>query len=163
MASTVVPQCHTQGDLGISLHVPASCCSCGMVPPPARVTAQKAHLTCHTSTARCQTFRNHQDAVDPSRSGRGIYFSHAYDLTLTAQRIADADAAPASGGAPVGSPARADRRFWYNYSLAKPLADAGAYRCERVGDRLPGLSSHKGLPRRWPGGHGARLWRRAGT
>ncbi len=71
--------------------------------------------------------------MDPSRSGRGIFFSHAYDLTLTAQRIADADAAPASAGAPVGSPARADKRFWYNYNLAQPLADGGAYRCERVG------------------------------
>ncbi|GLC45996.1 hypothetical protein PLESTM_001812500 [Pleodorina starrii] len=69
-----------------------------------------------------------RDAVNPSGSGRGIFFSHFYDLTLTSQRIADADADPAAAAAPLASVARADGRFWYNRVLAAPLLEAGAHR-----------------------------------
>ncbi|EFJ44140.1 hypothetical protein VOLCADRAFT_95601 [Volvox carteri f. nagariensis] len=69
-----------------------------------------------------------RDAVDPAGSGRGIYFSHFYDLTLSAQRIADRDADPATASAPLSSPNRADERFWYNKALATPLVEAGGYR-----------------------------------
>ncbi|GLI62382.1 hypothetical protein VaNZ11_005001 [Volvox africanus] len=69
-----------------------------------------------------------RDAVDPAGSGRGIYFSHFYDLTLTAQRIADVDADAAAAAAPIASTVRADPRFWYNRVLAEPLLHAGANR-----------------------------------
>ncbi len=67
--------------------------------------------------------------MDPARSGRGIYFSHFYDITQSAQRIADRDADPAAAAAPLASAQRADVRFWYNRSLAASLLDAGAHRC----------------------------------
>ncbi|GIL91240.1 hypothetical protein Vretimale_18840 [Volvox reticuliferus] len=69
-----------------------------------------------------------RDAVDPAGSGRGIYFSHFYDLTLTAQRISDRDADAATAAAPIASTVRADPRFWYNRVLAEPLLQAGANR-----------------------------------
>ena len=67
--------------------------------------------------------------MDPARSGRGIYFSHFYDLTQSSQRIADRDADPVAAAAPLASPQRADARFWYNRTLAASLLDAGAHRC----------------------------------
>ncbi|KXZ54091.1 hypothetical protein GPECTOR_5g196 [Gonium pectorale] len=69
-----------------------------------------------------------RDAVNPQGAGRGIYFSHAYDLTLSAQRIADRNADAAAASAPVASAARADPRFWYNKALSAPLLEAGAHR-----------------------------------
>ncbi|GFR47701.1 hypothetical protein Agub_g9454 [Astrephomene gubernaculifera] len=69
-----------------------------------------------------------RDAVDPARAGRGIYFSHLYDITLSAQRIADRDADPRVADAPLASAARTDPRFWYNRALAAPLLEAGAHR-----------------------------------
>ncbi|GBF98164.1 hypothetical protein Rsub_10576 [Raphidocelis subcapitata] len=65
-----------------------------------------------------------RDAINPTGTGRGLFFSYGSDLTLSAQRLADALAAPdAAGKAPAR---RADPSFFWNRTLAKPLLDAGA-------------------------------------
>ncbi|KAG2437454.1 hypothetical protein HXX76_006104 [Chlamydomonas incerta] len=113
-----------------------------------------------------------RDAVDPARSGRGIYFSHFYDLTQSAQRIADRDADAAAAAAPLASPLRADARFWYNRALAASLLDAGAHRFTPPAmlgflRQLPGLHFAGGksatltlIARRGVDRAGTRQWRR---
>ncbi|KAG2453044.1 hypothetical protein HYH02_002379 [Chlamydomonas schloesseri] len=113
-----------------------------------------------------------RDAVDPARSGRGIYFSHFYDLTQSAQRIADRDADPAAAAAPLASPQRADSRFWYNRALSASLLDAGAHRFTPPAmlgflRQLPGLTFAGGksatltlIARRGVDRAGTRQWRR---
>ncbi|KAG2490107.1 hypothetical protein HYH03_011413 [Edaphochlamys debaryana] len=92
-----------------------------------------------------------RDAVNPQGSGRGIYFSHFYDITDTTQRIADKDSNAAAAQAPLASPQRADSRFWYNRVLSEPLLTAGAARFAPPAmlgfiRQLPGLSFASSLP-----------------
>lgn len=63
-----------------------------------------------------------RDAISPTGTGRGLHFAYHSDLTLSAQRLADALAAPgAEGRAPCR---RADRAYFWNRALAKPAMGA---------------------------------------
>ena len=70
-------------------------------------------------------------ALDPEGAGRNLFFSYGADLTLHSQRQADVMADPVSAAKPLH--ARADKRFFWNKALAKPLIEAGA---DRWGDGL---------------------------
>jgi len=71
----------------------------------------------HAHTRRLLSYL--RDAINPEGTGRGLHFAHHLDLTLSAQRLADALADPATADK---SPARrADRSYWWNRTLAKPL------------------------------------------
>jgi hypothetical protein len=65
-----------------------------------------------------------RDAINPEGTGRGVFFAYNSDLTLSAQRLADALAEPDTAGkAPCR---RADRTFFWNRTLAKPIMGARA-------------------------------------
>jgi hypothetical protein len=55
-------------------------------------------------------------ALDPSDAGRGLYFSHGADLTLTQQRYSESQA---KAGKLLGE--RADPRFLWNRHLMAPF------------------------------------------
>lgn len=72
-----------------------------------------------------------EDGVDPHGSGRSVYFSYGYDLTLSAQRGFAAAAAAADGNAALRDAPpceRSDPRFFWNGVLARPVIDAGGCR-----------------------------------
>lgn len=55
-------------------------------------------------------------------TGRGLHFAYHADLTLSAQRLADALAA--EGAAGRAACRRADRSYFWNRTLAKPVMGA---------------------------------------
>lgn len=59
-------------------------------------------------------------------TGRDMFFSYTYDITMCAQRLAAMLADPSSAGRPLA--ARADPRFTWNRAGLKALVDAGAGR-----------------------------------
>uniref|UniRef100_A0A7S0URE1 SAC domain-containing protein n=1 Tax=Polytomella parva TaxID=51329 RepID=A0A7S0URE1_9CHLO len=65
-------------------------------------------------------------ALSMDEGGRGLYFSHFYDLTLSQQRAAAMQLNPELANKPVL--ARADPKFLWNRALAKPFMEAQAYR-----------------------------------
>mmetsp|Transcript_34815 Transcript_34815/g.88218 ORF Transcript_34815/g.88218 Transcript_34815/m.88218 type:complete len:689 (-) Transcript_34815:380-2446(-) len=69
-----------------------------------------------------------EDAVDPGRSGRGLYFSYFHDLTLTLQRSAELRAASPDAFTAQVPAQRADPRFLWNRALARPLMAANAHK-----------------------------------
>ena len=66
------------------------------------------------------------DGVCPWGTGQSLYFSFLYDLTLTAQRtsVVAKDLSPAM----QSSVGRAEKQFFWNYAMSRPLVDAGAIR-----------------------------------
>lgn len=113
------------------------------------------------------------DGVDPEGSGRGMYFSYFYDVTLSAQRTA-LIAQDGSAGMQTAA-ARADKSFFWNYHLSKPLIDAKADRfvipailgfvCQVPGLTFPSASGTKTasltlIARRSIHRAGTRHWRR---
>lgn len=66
------------------------------------------------------------DGVCPWGTGQSLYFSYLYDITLTAQRtsVVAKDLSPAM----QSSVGRADKQFFWNYAMSRPLIDAGAIR-----------------------------------
>ena len=58
-------------------------------------------------------------ALDPRGAGRGLYFSHGADVTLTTQKWAALGQSP-----PPDLYARADPRFFWNKALATPLLES---------------------------------------
>ncbi|KAG1660814.1 hypothetical protein FOA52_010239 [Chlamydomonas sp. UWO 241] len=116
------------------------------------------------------------DGVDPDGSGRAMYFSHYYDVTLSAQKTANVamDGSPAMQSSAV----RADKDFFWNFRMSRPLIDAGAHRfvmpCIMGFVRqVPGLSFRTTggnratrtatltlIARRWVLRAGTRHWRR---
>ncbi|KAK9821752.1 hypothetical protein WJX81_003319 [Elliptochloris bilobata] len=69
-----------------------------------------------------------REALDPAGAGRGLFFSHGADLTLSQQRWAAVAADPSLATAPLWR--RADARFFWNKFLTLPLTGALV---ERVG------------------------------
>lgn len=72
----------------------------------------------------CRLLETLREAFNPEGAGRNLFFSYGADLTLHAQRQADVLADPVQAAKPLH--ARADRRFFWNRFVAKPLVDAGA-------------------------------------
>ncbi len=61
-------------------------------------------------------------ALDPSDAGRGLYFSHGADLTLTQQRYSEAQAKGDKAGKLLGE--RAELRFVWNRHLLAAFTGA---------------------------------------
>jgi hypothetical protein len=59
------------------------------------------------------------DAINPSGTGRNVFFSYNVNLTLSAQKLADSLANPATQA--LSPAAAADQQFLWNRTLAKPL------------------------------------------
>jgi hypothetical protein len=76
------------------------------------------------AAACCRLLETLREAFNPEGAGRNLFFSYGADLTLHAQRQADVLADPVQAAKPLH--ARADRRFFWNRFMAKPLVDAGA-------------------------------------
>ncbi|KAI8468529.1 MAG: SacI homology domain-containing protein [Monoraphidium minutum] len=93
--------------------------------PVFRVTATKLIAPRAAFDAGDQRLLSYlRDAIDPEGTGRGLHFAYQLDLTLSAQRLADALSDPAQASKPP--PRRADWAYFWNRTLAKPLMDAGA-------------------------------------
>lgn len=63
-----------------------------------------------------------REALDPAGAGRGLFFSHGADLTLTQQRWVAAAADTKLAAAPLWR--RADPRFFWNRHLTLLLTGA---------------------------------------
>lgn len=63
------------------------------------------------------------DALNPTGTGRNVFFAYHLDLTLHAQALADVLANPAAASKSIA--ARADRRFFWNRVMAAPIMEAG--------------------------------------
>ena len=66
------------------------------------------------------------DGVNPEGSGRSLFFSYFYDVTLTAQRTAVVARDPSP--TMQTSAARAEPQFFWNAAMSRPLIEAGAHR-----------------------------------
>ena len=86
----------------------------------------------HHACVLCRWIKLLKDALDPLGSGRGLYFSHSTDVTLTQQRLVALCQDPAAASKPLW--ARADTRFFYNKQLAQPLIGV----CARFSHLLSG-------------------------
>jgi hypothetical protein len=75
--------------------------------------------------------------LDPSRAGRGLFFSYGADLTLTSQAAAKRDA-----NAPTTLHARADPAFWWNKALAEPLLTSEAEAAYVAPFIIPFIAGH---------------------
>lgn len=62
-----------------------------------------------------------EQAVKPTAAGRGMYYSHGADITLTSQRVAALNEDATSAAKPLW--ARQDSRFFWNRMLAAPLLE----------------------------------------
>jgi hypothetical protein len=83
-----------------------------------------------------------RDAISPTGTGRGLHFAYHSDLTLSAQRLADALADPAT--ADKAPARRADKAYFWNRTLAKPLLGAFCFGAWDAGGvcTVNGRSSH---------------------
>ncbi|KAF6258005.1 SacI homology domain-containing protein [Scenedesmus sp. NREL 46B-D3] len=63
------------------------------------------------------------DALNPTGTGRNLFFAYHLDLTLHAQALADVLSSPSTASKSIA--ARADRRFFWNRVMAAPILDAG--------------------------------------
>lgn len=69
--------------------------------------------------AHCRYIALLRKALDPSDAGKGLYFSHTADLTLTQQRAAELEAA--GGKEDSALTARSEQRFFWNKHLLAPF------------------------------------------
>ena len=96
------------------------------------------HLLCVKPCAHCRYIALLRKALDPSDAGKGLYFSHAADLTLTQQRAAELEAA--GGKEDSALTARSEQRFFWNKHLLAPflggLPSCMLHQCSNEQDRI---------------------------
>ena len=78
-------------------------------------------FACHWPQAcdDCRYIALLRKALDPSDAGKGLYFSHTADLTLTQQRAAELEEQDAREDAPLTR--CTEQRFFWNRHLLAPF------------------------------------------